>query len=323
MKVSIIVPVYNVSSYVEDCLRSVIEQTYEGELECIIVDDCGTDDSIAKCEAFVESYRGDVRFTLLHHEHNRGLSAARNTGIGAAAGEYVYFLDSDDTLLPKSIELLAAEVAKHPGVELVQGTTKSEPTDDYNSMDSLRHVEYVDEPYWMRLQVFRTENEFQVNAWNKLLKKDFLTENRLYFKEGLIHEDELWMYWVALCVRRIAIVYEDTYRHLKRTSSIMSTSTKEREAQHHGVIMTEILDNLREPHANRAVLKVLRRFLTYYEYTTDESRYNALYEKLLTNLTNYGYNGLATLLRSFVHSDRYGKIIMRRLSVLMINRYLR
>ena len=106
MKVSIIIPVYNVGDYIEDCLRSVIRQVYSGDIECIIVDDCGTDNSIALAERLMASYKGPIQFIILHHQHNRGLSAARNTGIDVAQGDYIFFLDSDDELTDDSIATL-------------------------------------------------------------------------------------------------------------------------------------------------------------------------------------------------------------------------
>ena len=95
-KISIIIPIYNVEPYIEDCLQSVMRQTYRGMMECILVDDCGTDNSMKVAEQLIKIYNGPIDFKVLHHEHNRGLSAARNTGIDAACGDYVYFLDSDD-----------------------------------------------------------------------------------------------------------------------------------------------------------------------------------------------------------------------------------
>lgn len=84
--VSIIIPVYNVAPYIEDCLRSVMRQTYAGPMECLIVDDCGTDESIHIAERLITEYNGPIHFDILHHNHNRGLSAARNTGIENAVG---------------------------------------------------------------------------------------------------------------------------------------------------------------------------------------------------------------------------------------------
>lgn len=84
MLVSIIVPVYNVAEYIESCVRSVMTQTYDGGLECLIFDDCGTDNSIAIAQQMIENYQGSIDFKVIHHEKNRGLSAARNTGMDAA-----------------------------------------------------------------------------------------------------------------------------------------------------------------------------------------------------------------------------------------------
>ena len=121
MDVSIIIPTYNVASYIIECLESVASQTYRGSLECIVVDDCGTDDSIALADNFIQHYSGKIDFRILHREKNGGLSAARNTGLNEAKGEFVYFLDSDDYITPDCIESLV-EVAKHfPKVEIVQG----------------------------------------------------------------------------------------------------------------------------------------------------------------------------------------------------------
>ena len=80
-KISILIPIYNVENYIIRCLNSVIEQTYRGPLECILVDDCGNDNSISLVKKFLDSYSGNVKFRILHHDHNRGLAAARNTAV--------------------------------------------------------------------------------------------------------------------------------------------------------------------------------------------------------------------------------------------------
>ena len=85
MTVAIIIPVYNVSDYIENCMMSVMNQTYD-DMECIIVDDATQDDSIDKCYRMIQVYQGPIKFSILHHGKNRGLSAARNTGAEAATG---------------------------------------------------------------------------------------------------------------------------------------------------------------------------------------------------------------------------------------------
>lgn len=79
MKISIIVPVYNVEQYIKECFDSIAAQTYKGDIECIFVDDCGQDDSVAVLEKLIAEYKGPIQFSIVHHEHNKGLSGARNT----------------------------------------------------------------------------------------------------------------------------------------------------------------------------------------------------------------------------------------------------
>ena len=109
VRISIIVPIYNVEPYIERCLRSVMIQTYSN-IECILVDDCTLDNSMKICDCLLGNYIGPIEFKVLHHDHNRGLSAARNTGTDAATGEYIFYLDSDDEITPDSISLMVAEV---------------------------------------------------------------------------------------------------------------------------------------------------------------------------------------------------------------------
>ena len=108
MKVSIIIPVHNVAPYVEECIQSVLRQDYKN-LEIIIIDDCGMDNSMELVEELVKNSSRDI--VILRHDYNKGLSAARNTGIKQATGDYIFFLDSDDFIETYCISVLV-EIAK-------------------------------------------------------------------------------------------------------------------------------------------------------------------------------------------------------------------
>ena len=98
-KVSIVVTNYNYAEYIQDCLHSVSLQTYP-EVECIVIDDCSSDDSVGRIERFIRNDTSPVRFTLIRHESTRGQYAGFRTGVQQATGAFVSFLDADDLLLP-------------------------------------------------------------------------------------------------------------------------------------------------------------------------------------------------------------------------------
>ncbi len=221
MKVSIIVPVYQVAPYIEMCLRSVMQQKYKGELECLLVDDCGTDESMAIAERLVGEYEGPIRFNVLHHERNRGLSAARNTGVDGATGDYVYFLDSDDTIAEDCIERLMIVVLANPDAELVQGNVLTMPT---KNLDSL--MVKVKQPMAVtnaevRKCFFELE-QMNVAAWNKLVKRSFLMKNDIRFVEGVIFEDMPWVFQLLKHLEHAYFVETVTYHYKRRENSIVT-----------------------------------------------------------------------------------------------------
>src|ERR1700754_1436509 len=112
---SVLIPVYNVAGFLQECIDSVMHQADEG-VEVLAVDDCSTDDSLARLQALSARWNGRLR--VLRHERNGGLSAARNTLIDAASGTYLWFLDSDDKLLPEAIPGLR-QVVRRDAPDLV------------------------------------------------------------------------------------------------------------------------------------------------------------------------------------------------------------
>lgn len=216
-KVSIIIPIYNVEPYILECLQSVANQTIADKLECILVDDCGTDNSVSVAEEFLKTYSGAIHFELLRHQKNGGLSAARNTGVRASHGEYLYFLDSDDTIIPRCMEILV-EMAERNQADVVIG---SYITDD----NRMRQFENIDYPECVsdRGRVKRMMLDYDVipvTAANRLIRRDLLVKNDLFFKEGIIHEDNYWTFFLAKHVERMAICKEKVYYYRSTPGSI-------------------------------------------------------------------------------------------------------
>ena len=218
IKISIIVPVYNVEHYIKECFDSIAAQTYKGEIECIFVDDCGQDNSVAVLVKLIAEYNGPIQFSIVHHEHNKGLSGARNTGIRNAQGDYLYFIDSDDSITSDCIEKLVALAEKYPGVEMVQGSTKSHRS--WLSLQDKQLPCYSSDRHWI-MQAMLARYIIPLTSWNKMIIKPLVINENLFFEEGLVHEDEMWNFILAKHIRTIAFCFEDTYIYRENPNGIM------------------------------------------------------------------------------------------------------
>lgn len=216
MKISIVIPVYNVAPYIKDCLHSVMVQSWQDNLECILVDDCGKDNSMQLVEERLQTYKGKIDFRIIRHQHNRGLSAARNTGIEAARGDYVFFLDSDDEITPDCIERLVKPLYEKD-YDFVVGAYRL--VGSQIKMDSLRLKEGTVLTGDEVLKSFR-EKTWYLMSVNKLYKLSFLNRHHLRFLEGIIHEDELWSFQIACLAKSLYAVAHETYIYKAREGSI-------------------------------------------------------------------------------------------------------
>lgn len=240
--VSVIIPVYNVSSYIERCLNSVSSQSYNN-IECIIVDDATPDDSISKCEKFVANYQGPIRFVIIHHSINRGLSAARNTGTKEASGDYVYYLDSDDDITPDCIEKLLFFVKEDETIQMVQGNYLMVTDGNVKPGKSVSCEILNNDDAREQFLIHRRLNEF---VWNKLFKRSFIVDNNLYNKEGIINEDLLWIFSIIKTLKRAVLCKDITYYYRIRKGSIATSTNCKKQGYSYSIIYEEILHNLTE-----------------------------------------------------------------------------
>lgn len=282
MKVSIIIPVYNVEHYIAACLQSVMDQTYEGALECILIDDCGKDRSIEIAQSLIDNYDGSIQFKILHHEHNRGLSAARNTGIKASTGEYLYFLDSDDKIEITCIKFFLDIVAKYPDAEMIQGGALVLGNINYAQAMSLKNKDIPeiinDSSLIKRLYL---SNRLVTTAWNKMIKKDFVLSNNLFFEEGIIHEDILWTYCVIKKLHNIGVTANDVYIYnTSITDSITNNSSIVKEEKSWSVIISKLIKSICEPERSAEEWRVLDLIVRCINcgYINSKDRKNIIFE---------------------------------------------
>lgn len=187
-KVSIIVPVYNVEQYLPECLESIFAQEYES-MEILCVEDCSEDGSLEILKKYAQK---DHRVRIIRHNQNRGLSAARNTGLENATGKYVLFVDSDDFLEKNAIQLLYHE-AEQKKTDIVyfdyikfcdeSSVDIVAPKTVWHSYDGV----YTGSEFFCATM---QNNEFEVMAWRQFFRRDFLEQNHIRFLEGIYHEDK-------------------------------------------------------------------------------------------------------------------------------------
>ncbi|WP_288174396.1 glycosyltransferase [Sporofaciens musculi] len=193
MTFSIIIPVYNVEAYLDECLNSVLRQNYgKTEYEIILVDDGSADVSGKLCDEYAAKHENIVSV----HQENQGLSGARNTGIRCAKGNYLVFLDSDDIFYKDSLVHLQECLDGEPDV-IVCNSMKFE-----GNADNLEKYNYLSNDSGLMFDVLNeyqgllNHKDFTMTAWSLVVRREFLVYNNLFFEPGILHEDDLWSHMI-------------------------------------------------------------------------------------------------------------------------------
>lgn len=219
--ISIVVPVYNVAPYIGECLESIVSQGYEN-MEVDIVDDASNDDTAELCRKFIEDVPHPENWRLITHTRNLGVSVTRNDGIAAAHGDYILCLDGDDILPPGALTTLTAALANKEAPDVVVGNHRCfglEETGAFRTSDGNYDGAHI--------IISNLERKWFMTAWNKLVRRALLTEHRIKFPEGLIHEDEYWAFALALHAKSICVLPDVTYHYRRRPGSLTTTGTPE------------------------------------------------------------------------------------------------
>lgn len=272
-KISIILPVYNVENYIEACFNSIISQTITQGIECVIVDDCGKDHSIEIVEKLVASYEGDIHFKIVHHVSNKGLSAARNTGIKEAKGEYLYFLDSDDEIIPETLEKMYALVEQHPNVDLVQGGFFRKQ-EEAGKPTIYKIPQYTDNQLFIKYTLLTFDGDL-LKGPNRLIRKEMCVNNDIWFKEGIIHEDNYWTFFLAKYVKTMCFCNMRTYFQRVNPTSITHNTNVEKEYSSYRAILegfTSNIDNFLVGRQKELILETLITVLRKRYYSFEEQK---------------------------------------------------
>ncbi len=212
VKVSIIVPVYNVASYLNKCVDSILDQSLQ-EIEVILVDDGSTDDSGKICDQYEAR---DTRVKVIH-KANGGLSDARNAGIAQATGEYIGFVDGDDYIEREMFETLyQACLEENTKMAACDYVYEGEKTGQRMSWSTGESVRLSAEDFFRK--VLQTPSATGMGVWDKLYQKDLFQHAR--FRKGKLHEDTDILYQLVFQTDFIAYVSRPYYIHCEREGSI-------------------------------------------------------------------------------------------------------
>lgn len=219
--VSIIIPIYNVEAYLDDCLDAVRKQSYSN-MEIICVNDGSPDGS----RDIVLNYQTLDKRIILIDKENGGLSDARNAGIAAATGHYLFFLDSDDLILGSCISTLV-DLAQENGADIVACDYFSFSTSPSGIPDS-RENQCVKASGLELYEMSYTNRYFKVllnTAWGKLYRKQLFNDER--YRNGVLHEDEFLTYRLFAKSNSVYFVPQCLYAYRQRPASIMSAGYSE------------------------------------------------------------------------------------------------
>ena len=225
-KLSIIVPVYNVELWLNKCIDSLLDETYE-DIEILLIDDGSTDKSGEICD----KYALENKKIKVYHNENQGLSYSRNFGMKNATGKYVMFVDSDDYISDKKVVEKFINILNDEKSDFIYTSycrfndgkddeiTEILPIDIDKS--EIKNKSGID-----ILALLIEKNNYHHAAYLKICNRKFLIDNNLFFKEGIYHEDAEWSPKLFYYSKKISIYSEPYYMRRMRENSIITTKNE-------------------------------------------------------------------------------------------------
>lgn len=233
MRFSIIIPAYNVESLIEDCLQSLVWQDYPKEdYEVLIIEDCSTDSTYAKILSLIERYQkdpliADLNITVIKHEQNKRQGGGRNTGLRAAKGDYVLFVDSDDYYLGNNVLKDLSSIIEKRDVSMIVSVSirsvayKSKPESKITLINSgVRY--YSNEEYLL-------SDFYSIEVVKACYNRSVIMNNNLFFRENVAFEDTDWSFMMCLKATSVALIDFPFYGYRNNpnsTTNALSVSTR-------------------------------------------------------------------------------------------------
>lgn len=248
VNISIIVPVYNVEEYIKRCMDSLIDQSFEA-YEIIVVNDGTKDNSME----YVYKLQSEYKNIIICEQENKGLSAARNTGIARAKGEYLIFCDSDDALEQNCLQKLYNE-AINKNLDILLYDAKAFDRTEHEIMVN----EYIRENFTEEvlsgremLKELVDKKQYAASACMFLIKRKLIIENNLKFMENILHEDELFTPIVLITAKRVEHRGWPVYLRYIREGSIITSNNVLARMRSMEIVIVELIEFLRKQPTNQ------------------------------------------------------------------------
>lgn len=221
--ISVVMPMYNAEKYIVECLDSLLMQTLQ-DFEIILVNDCSTDNCRVIAESYIPKFGG--RLNIFDNKKNSGAAATRNNGLRRATGEYIFFMDSDDLILLNGLEKLYT-TAKRFDVDVVDTTKSYKMSNDGKVLIPVnltrttpKNIPILEHNLEWRVQGLLAD-KFSWAPWRRLLRRNFLVENEIFFPDKLKRcEDEIWTHGLLFCAKEIVHIPIAVYLYRLSEKSI-------------------------------------------------------------------------------------------------------
>ncbi|GEK91063.1 glycosyltransferase family 2 protein [Alkalibacterium kapii] len=254
--VSIIVPTYNVERYVEECIDSLLAQTYKNT-EIIVLDDASTDATTYLLKQYTEE------IILIENEKNEGQGARRNQGLEIAQGKYIYFMDADDWLEKDALEecvqlaeATQAELVRFNGLAFYEGDQTLVNENNYDFSGTLKSKKL----YTGEEALQKNRKAFTPSPCLYLVNKDLIDENNLSFIEGVLHEDEYFTTILFANTQRMTYLNQNFFHRRYRTASTMTAHTKQHKLKSFNSYI-KVFKALEEEYAKQKYSEMQKQFI--------------------------------------------------------------
>ena len=290
--VTISIPIYQCENSLEKCLQSVRNQSYSN-IEVSLINDQTLDNAVQIAENFILKHQLK-NWNIIHLEQNSGLSVVRNKGIDTAAGKYLFFLDSDDTITPNCIEKLV-KVAEESQAQLTISQTECEKLVSGEKSFCIGKITHPSSIIGNDsiFKAFALEGRITGSAVNKLFLVDFYRKNNIYFVPGLFAQDELWTFHSCLLLNSVAYQTDTTYTYYLHEQSVIHNRGK----RHFDNWQTigEYIDKALKEEENEIRKSLIMSYLTHYKSLTLLMNWKAQKNELLWKESYSNYQTLSSL----------------------------